>query len=189
VPQAGDALIVVDVQNDFLPGGSLAVPDGQAVLAPLNRVAAVFARRKLPVFASRDWHPPDHCSFRPQGGPWPPHCLAGTRGAEFAPQLELPPTATVVSKATTVESDAYSGFQGTGLDAMLRSAGARRLFVGGLATEYCVFNTVKDGLAQGFAVLLMADAIRAVADGDGARALTEMERLGAECVDSRRIEG
>lgn len=177
----GDALIVVDVQNDFLPGGALAVPQGDQVIEPLNRAASLFEAKGLPVFATRDWHPENHCSFKAQGGPWPPHCVAGTRGAEFAPGLRLPASAVVISKATTPERDAYSGFQGTELAELLRRRGIRRVVVGGLATDYCVLNTVKDALTQGFQVLLLTDAIRAVdvKPGDGEAARTEMERAGA----------
>lgn len=179
--QTGDALIAVDVQNDFLPGGSLAVPAGDAVVPAINRYVAAFAARALPVFATRDWHPPNHCSFKAQGGIWPPHCVAATRGAEFASGLALPPAAVIISKAATVEADAYSGFGGTDLAARLRAGGVTRLFIGGLATDYCVLNTVKDALAEGFEVLLLADAIRAVEvkAGDGARAQGEMQKLGA----------
>ena len=179
--QTGDALIAVDVQNDFLPGGSLAVPAGDAVVPAINRYAAAFAARALPVFATRDWHPLNHCSFKPQGGIWPPHCIAATRGAEFASSLALPPTAVIISKAATVEADAYSGFGGTDLAARLRAGGVTRLFIGGLATDYCVLNTVRDALAEGYTVLLLADAIRAVdvKAGDGARAQGEMQKLGA----------
>ena len=182
--QTGDALIAVDVQNDFLPGGSLAVPAGDAVVPAINRYVAAFAARALPVFATRDWHPPNHCSFKAQGGIWPPHCVAATRGAEFASGLALPPAAVIISKAATVEADAYSGFGGTDLAARLRAGGVTRLFIGGLATDYCVLNTVKDALAEGFEVLLLADAIRAVEvkAGDGARAQGEMQRLGARPV-------
>ncbi len=183
-PQAGDALIAVDVQNDFLPGGSLAVPQGDAVIAALNRYLAAFGARALPVFATRDWHPPNHCSFTAQGGIWPPHCVAATRGAEFASGLALPLAAVIISKAAMPEADSYSGFGGTDLAARLRAAGARRLFIGGLATDYCVLNTVKDALAAGFEVLLLADAIRAVdvSAGDGTRALGEMQQLGARAI-------
>ena len=182
--QDGDALIAVDVQNDFLPGGSLAVPQGDAVVPALNRYLAAFAARALPVFATRDWHPAGHCSFRAQGGRWPPHCVAATPGAAFAGALALPPTAVIISKADTPDADSYSGFGGTDLAARLRAARALRLFIGGLATDYCVLNTVKDALAEGFEALLLADAIRAVdvTPGDGARAQLEMLRLGARPV-------
>jgi len=189
-PRAGDALILVDVQNDFLPGGALAVPHGDEVVSTLNHYAALFERLGLPVFATRDWHPPDHCSFRKQGGPWPAHCVAGTQGAQFAPKLVLPPGARVVSKATTPDRDAYSGFAGTELDALLRRENVHRVFVGGLATDYCVLNTVKDASALGYEVVLLQDAIRAVdlMSGDGRRALEEMQRLGAVPADVESVE-
>lgn len=182
LPQVGDALLIVDVQNDFLPGGSLAVVHGDEVVPPLNRCLRAFA--VLPVFATRDWHPEGHCSFKPQGGPWPPHCVQGTHGAEFAAALRLPPSATVISKATEETQDAYSGFQGTDLDARLRAANVRRLFVGGLATDYCVLATVRDALRLGYRVVLLVDAIRAVdvQPGNGKRAEAEMARLGVRCV-------
>jgi len=181
-PQPGDALLIVDVQNDFLPGGNLAVPHGDEVVPALNRAIGAFEAQGLPVYATRDWHPERHCSFRAQGGPWPPHCVAHTRGAEFAPALRLPPAATVISKATSADRDAYSGFEGTDLDRRLRAAGVRRLFVGGLATDYCVLNTVRDALQLGYEVQLLTDAIRAVdvQPGDGQRAEAEMTSLGAQ---------
>ncbi len=188
--QPGDALVVVDVQNDFLPGGALPVPDGDAVIAPLNAWIARFTARRLPVVATRDWHPPNHCSFREQGGPWPPHCIAGTPGAGFAAALELPDDAWIVSKATTPASEAYSGFEGTDLAERLRAAGVRRLFVGGLATDYCVLNTVKDALREGFTVFLLTDAIRAVNvhPGDGDKAIAEMTDAGAVPVTFADLE-
>ncbi len=172
-PKTGDALLVVDVQHDFLPGGALAVPRGDEVIHPLNRCLALFARKNLPVYASRDWHPADHISFRARGGPWPPHCVAGTHGAAFPPGLDLPPDAGIVTKADAPDRDAYSAFGGTDLDARLKAAGVGRLFTGGLATDYCVLNTVKDALALGYAVFLLTDAVRAVdvQPGDGEHAL------------------
>lgn len=179
--QPGDALLIVDVQRDFLPGGSLAVPAGDAVIAPLNEWIGRCADASLPVYATRDWHPPDHCSFRTQGGMWPPHCVAGTPGAVFAAALTLPATAQVVSKATQREADAYSGFAGTGLHEQLQGARVRRLFVGGLATDYCVLNTVQDALRLGYGVELLLDCIRAVEvrPGDGERAIAAMIAAGA----------
>src|SRR5450759_2178167 len=153
-PRTGDALLIVDVQNDFLPGGSLAVPHGDEVVTVLNRYLKLFETRTLPVYATRDWHPAQHCSFRAQGGPWPPHCVAKTSGAAFAAALQLPPSAVIISKAATVEQDAYSGFQGTSLDQQLRADNIRRLFIGGLATDYCVLNTVRDALRLGYQVLV-----------------------------------
>jgi len=176
-----DALLIVDVQNDFLPGGALAVPDGDAVVPVLNRYIGLCDRRGLAIFASRDWHPENHCSFKAQGGPWPPHCIAFSRGAAFASLLEIPCSAGIVSKAQSADRDAYSGFQGTNLEALLRARGATRLLVGGLATDYCVLNTVRDALARGFQVLLLRDAIRAVnaQPNDGDRAEQEMLAGGA----------
>lgn len=180
-PRAGDALLIVDVQNDFLPGGALPVPHGDEVIPALNRWIARFRERSLPVVATRDWHPPDHCSFQPQGGPWPVHCVAGTEGAAFASGLRLPEGALIISKATDSDREAYSGFQGTDLAARLRTLGVRRLFVGGLATDYCVLATVRDALDEGFDVVVLREAVRAVDlhPGDGDRALEDMERLGA----------
>jgi nicotinamidase/pyrazinamidase len=187
--QADDALILVDVQLDFLPGGSLAVPRGDEVVPALNRYIAVFRGLTFPIVATRDWHPPDHCSFRAQGGPWPPHCVAGSAGAHFATLLDLPCEAHIVSKATSRDRDAYSGFEGTGLDDWLRRAGASRVFVGGLATDYCVLNTVRDALRFGYATFLLLDAVRAVdvAAGDGARAIDEMRRLGAMAIEYGQV--
>lgn len=187
--RAGDALIVVDVQNDFLPGGSLAVPDGDAVVPVLNRYLERFVAHGLPVFATRDWHPPDHCSFQARGGPWPRHCVAGSRGAEFASALALPAATHIIAKAATADQDAYSGFEGTDLDARLRALQVQRLFVGGLATDYCVLNTVRDGLQHGYAVLLLTDAIRAVnvQPHDGEAAVGEMRRRGARAIDLGRL--
>lgn len=177
----GDVLLIVDVQRDFLPGGSLAVADGDAVLAPLNRYLEIFEQHGLPIFASRDWHPPDHCSFSNRGGTWPPHCVANSQGALFASGLSLPPRVEIVSKGTDPTREAYSAFEGTQLNEKLFSRRTHRLFVGGLATEYCVFHTVKDALQFGYRALLLQDAIRAVnlQPGDGARATDEMLRLGA----------
>jgi len=182
IAQPGDALIVVDVQNDFLPGGTLAVPRGDEVIAPLNAYLRQFEQRHLPVFVTRDWHPPQHCSFREQGGPWPPHCIAGTPGAEFARGLRVPAGAHVVSKATGARADAYSGFQGTDLAAQLRGLGVTRVVVGGLATDYCVRATVLDALAAGFGAVVLSDAVRAVElrPGDASQALADMKAQGAQ---------
>jgi nicotinamidase/pyrazinamidase len=185
-----DALLMVDVQNDFLPRGKLAVRAGDKIIPALNRMITLFSDRALPVYATRDWHPPDHCSFVQQGGPWPPHCIAGSKGAEFPAALELPTSATIISKASAAEHDAYSGFDGTDLSRQLRSNHVERLFVGGLATDYCVLNTVKDALKQDFKVVLLLDAIRAVNlhPGDGDAAVREMIKLGAQPFHSTDVE-
>lgn len=180
-PSEGDALIVVDVQNDFLPGGALAVPDGDQVIAPINRLIALFSASDRPVYFSRDWHPAGHCSFLEQGGPWPPHCVADTPGADFAAGLELPAEPAVVSKGTRADRDAYSALDGTDLGGRLRAGAIRRVFVSGLATDYCVRATVLDALADGFEVVVLTDAVRAVDvdPGDGDRALEAMRDAGA----------
>ncbi|HXQ32323.1 MAG TPA: isochorismatase family protein [Steroidobacteraceae bacterium] len=176
-----DALIVVDVQRDFLPGGALGVAAGESVIAPLNACSEALARAGARIYATRDWHPPDHCSFQAQGGPWPTHCVAGTAGAEFPATLRLPRGAVVVSKAERRDRDAYSGFDGTDLASQLRAADVTRLWIGGLATDYCVRATVLDARRLGFEVLVLTDAVRAVElnAGDGARALADMQAAGA----------
>ena len=180
-PGPSDALIAVDVQRDFLPGGALAVRRGDEVVAPLNAAARAFELAGRPIFASRDWHPANHCSFKGRGGPWPPPCVAGPRGAGFAEELALPGSAIVVSKAPPADADSYSAFGGTDLAAQLRLRGVRRVVVGGLATDYCVLNTVLDARAEGFDVLVLTDAVRAVdvTPGDGERAIAKMQRAGA----------
>lgn len=188
--QRGDALIIVDVQNDFLPGGSLAVPHGDDVISVLNCYGALFYQRQLPIYATRDWHPAGHCSFHAQGGPWPIHCVQHSPGAQFPNALHLPPETNIISKATQPNQDAYSGFEQTELDALLQKAGIKRLFIGGLATDYCVLNTIKDGLAHHYQVFVLKDAIRAVNvnEGDGERAIAEMRNLGAEFVEAQEVE-
>jgi nicotinamidase-related amidase len=180
-PGPGDVLLVVDVQNDFLPGGALAVAGGDEVVPVLNGALRVFTRAGLPIFATRDWHPPDHCSFRECGGPWPPHCVQGTWGAAFSADLKLPPSADVISKATSRDEEAYSAFHGTDLTARLRAVGVRRVFLGGLTTDYCVRTSVADARRDRFRVVVLADAIRAidVHAGDGDRAIAEMRAAGA----------
>jgi len=180
-PLDGIALLCVDCQADFLPGGALAVPDGDAVLAPL---AAAAARVGL-VLASRDWHPAAHSSFAAQGGPWPAHCVQGSAGAELDPAIAAIADV-VVDKATATAEDAYSAFQGTKLADRLFRRGISVLLVGGLATDYCVKATVLDALDAGFEVRVLTDCVRAVEarPGDGARALRAMKRAGAELVRS-----
>jgi epoxyqueuosine reductase len=181
-----DALVVVDVQNDFCPGGSLAVPEGDRVVPVLNRYVGRFAAAGAPIFVSRDWHPAKTKHFQAYGGAWPPHCVQGTPGAAFHAGLALPGDALVVSKGMDPEQDAYSAFQaederGTPFAGTLAARGVRRLFVGGLATDYCVKATVLDARRQGLDVVVLADAVRAVdvKAGDGERALEEMRGAGA----------
>lgn len=176
-----DALIVVDVQVDFCPGGRLPVPDGDKIIPVLNQFIDLFERARARVFATRDWHPPNHVSFMERGGPWPPHRVQRSDGARFHADLRLPEDVRVISKATDPDRESYSGFDGTELDADLRKAGVRRVFVGGLATDYCVKNTVLDGLRLGFDVVLLIDATKGIdrISGDSERAVREMLNKGA----------
>ncbi len=187
--RSGDALLVVDLQNDFLPGGALGVPHGDEVIPVLLDYLATFHSRGLAIFGTRDWHPANHCSFREQGGIWPVHCVAGTSGAEPPPSFRLPSSAVMILKGTSPEQEAYSGFQGTTLDAQLKEAGVRRRFVGGLATDYCVVNTVKDAVDSGYEVYLLSDAVRAVnlQHDDGAKAIEDMTKRGVMPVQSKDL--
>lgn len=181
-PGPGDALLVVDVQNDFLPGGALGITGGDVIVAPVNRMLAAWRKRGLPVFLSRDWHPAGHCSFSARGGPWPEHCVAGTRGAEFAAALAIAPDDVVISKATRADRDAYSALDGTPLGQALRAFSVTRLFIAGLATDYCVRATGRDARAAGLDVVVLKDAVCAVdvQPGDGERALAELIAEGCE---------
>ena len=186
MPEPGSALLIVDVQNDFCPGGSLAVAGGHQVVPVLNRYASAFAAAERLVIADRDWHPGRTTHFVQFGGDWPPHCVQGTHGAEYHPGLVLPPETVHVVKGLGAEEDAYSVFQGhdtTGrsLATVLTEHGIRKLYVGGLATDYCVRHTVLDALKAGLEVVVLEDAIRAVnvQPGDGDRALAEMRAAGA----------
>lgn len=179
-----DALLLVDVQRDFLPGGSLAVPDGDAIVPVLAECVEKFAESGKPIFASRDWHPPGHCSFEEQGGPWPPHCIADTPGAEIHPDLELPDDATIISKATTRDKDAYSAFDGTDLDARLKKLGTKRIFIGGLATDVCVLNTARDALKLGYETVLLEDGMRGIDPAGSQKAIEELRSKHAEVTDS-----
>jgi nicotinamidase/pyrazinamidase len=175
-----DALIVVDVQNDFCPGGALAVAGGDQVVPVLNDWIEAASKTGALVVASRDWHPSDHCSFRERGGPWPVHCVQQTHGAEFHPQLKLPLGAKIVSKGMRAEEEAYSAFQGTALADELHRAGVSRVWIGGLALDYCVRATALDALAAGFETHVIAGATRAVNvhAGDDERALAELAAAG-----------
>lgn len=177
----GDTLIIIHMQNDFLPGGSLPVQMGDTIIPVINRYLMLFHDHGLPIFATRDWHPFDHCSFQQQGGPWPPHCIATTTGAAFHPDIEFPINTQVISTATTREKDTYSSFTDTQFHALLQASGIRRLFFGGVATEYCVLNTVKNALLLHYTTFVLEDAVRAinVKPDDGLHALEEMKHLGA----------
>jgi nicotinamidase/pyrazinamidase len=184
------ALILVDIQNDFCPGGALAVAEGDRIVEPVNRLMPHFPL----VISTQDWHPANHVSFKAQGGPWPPHCVQGTRGAELHPDLETQTIAHYLRKASSPDKDDYSEFegkdeQGRSLDQVLKSHNVKRIFAVGLATDYCVLATVLDGLKLGYEVVAITDSMRAVnvEPGDGARALRQMSEAGANLVTSEYI--
>ncbi len=175
-----DALIVVDVQNDFCPGGALAVPDGDAVIAQINQLAGQASF----VVATRDWHPADHLSFAENGGRWPVHCVQDTPGAQLHPDLDRQSIDVILDKGQDRETEGYSGFEGTELERLLREHGAQRVDVAGLALDYCVKATAIDARRAGFDVVVHHDAIRAVEarPGDARRALEELREAGVEVV-------
>lgn len=175
-----DALIIVDVQNDFCPGGALAVADGDSVVDPINRLAEGFEL----VVATRDWHPADHGSFFAGGGPWPPHCVQGTPGAELHPGLDRRQIDVIVDKGQDPGQEGYSGFEDTGLEEYLQGRGVERLHLAGLALDYCVKATALEARRLGFAVTLHLDATRAVeaSPGDGERAIAALREAGVELV-------
>lgn len=175
------ALVVVDLQNDFCPGGALPVENGDKVVPVLNKYIEKFRKAGAPILFTRDWHPPDHSSFKAQGGPWPPHCVQNSEGAKFHNDLLIPPEGEIVSKADK-KDEAYSFFQGTDLAQKLKERGIKRLLVGGLATDYCVKETVLDGLKYGFEVFVLDDASKGVNvnPGDSDNALHLMVAEGAK---------
>jgi nicotinamidase/pyrazinamidase len=183
----GTALLIVDVQNDFCPGGALAVPGGDEVVAPINRAAAAAAAAGAPVFASRDWHPADSVHFAGQGGVWPRHCVQGTRGAELHPKLELPNGTSIVTKGDSAsDPHGYDAFEGRLADGQplaeaLRARGTTHLLVTGLATDYCVKNSVFGARRAGLRVTVLTDAVRGVdlQPGDATRAIADMMAAGA----------
>ena len=181
------ALIVVDVQNDFCPGGTLAVPQGDEVVEPLNHLIDEFLERGDPVYKSRDWHPPTTKHFAVYGGVWPVHCVQNTEGAEFHPALRNDPRITVISKGLG-DTNCYSAFDETDLLDQLQQQNVAEVVVGGLATDYCVKSTVLDALKNGFKVKALENAMRAVEvqPGDGERAIEEMRNAGAEIVSTNK---
>jgi len=182
VIENSDALLITDIQMDFLPGGALPVEGGDGIIPVLNDYIKRFEAGKAPVLASRDWHPSNHISFRSQGGLWPPHCVQQTPGAKFSPDLNLPKDTVIISKATNPEIEAYSAFDGTSLAHELRACGVKRLFIGGLATDYCVVNSVLDACKLGFETMVLTDATLGinVKPGDVDRAIDTMIKNGAQ---------
>lgn len=185
------ALILVDIQNDFCPGGALAVREGDLIVPIVNRLIPRFPL----VISTQDWHPINHISFKAQGGPWPPHCVQGTAGALLHSDLETDRIAHYFRKASSPGKDDYSEFegkdeQGRSLDEVLKDYGVKRIYVVGLATDYCVLETVLDGLKYGYEVYAVTDAMRAVNVGpdDGEKALYKMVSSGANLVTSEVID-
>jgi nicotinamidase/pyrazinamidase len=185
----GDALIIVDVQNDFCEGGALAVSGGDDVVPVINALSRYCENRHIPVYFSRDWHPSDHVSFKAQGGLWPPHCVQNERGAAFHPDLYIPERAVIVSKGTAPDKDAYSAFEGTDLLHKLREQSILRVFICGLATDYCVKSTALDALNEGFEVFVITDGMRGVnvQPDDSRHALEELENKGAFLTTSYEV--
>jgi nicotinamidase/pyrazinamidase len=187
--EAKRALIVVDIQRDFCPGGALPVTDGDKIISAVNQLVRAFEKAGLPIFFTRDWHPRNHVSFRDNGGPWPPHCVQNTPGASFHPLLAIPADAEVIDKGILQAEDAYSGFQGTDLARKLHGLHVKQIYVAGLATDYCVKNTVLDGAAQGFETYVLTDSVRGVnlKRTDSATALRAMLSRGARRTTSGRL--
>jgi nicotinamidase/pyrazinamidase len=177
-----DALLITDIQKDFLPGGALPVSGGNDIIPVLNAYAKRFENAKVQVLVSRDWHPPNHISFKAQGGPWPPHCIQHTAGADFSPDLKLPSNVVVISKATDPKRESYSAFDGTNLEPELRRLCVKRLFIGGLATDYCVLYTVLDARKLGLETVVLMDATLGidVEPNDVDNAIDQMFASGAE---------
>ncbi len=175
------ALVVIDVQVDFCPGGALAVKGGDQIIPGLNAAIDAFGKLGFPVFFTRDWHPSNHMSFVDQGGVWPPHCVQWSKGSAFHPDLRVLPDATVFSKGDDPLKEAYSGFQGTELEAAMKELEIDEVYIGGLATDYCVKESVLDARGAGFEVVVLEDCVRAVDTklGDGAKAMAEMREAGA----------
>jgi nicotinamidase/pyrazinamidase len=185
-----DALLIADIQNDFLLGGALEISGGDAILPILENYIQRFQARSLPIFLTRDWHPSNHCSFLSQGGPWPVHCVAGSPGSLPPTSFTTPPSAVIIYKAIDRDQEAYSAFRNTALGRHLRALSAHRIFIGGLATDYCVLNTVKDARTLGFDVCLLVDGIKPVNlhPDDGRHAEEEMIGLGARPVRWEMLE-
>ncbi len=188
-PDRTSVLLLVHLQNDFCPGGALPVPEGDHVIPIANAWIRVFAGQGYGLVATRDWHPSNHCSFQEQGGPWPPHCVQGSLGAQLHPDLHMPPGTLIVSGATRPKQDASSGFDGTTLDERLEDLGTQALYVVGLATDYGVKHTVLEACRRGFRVVVLRDGVRGfdVESGDSDRALAAMQEAGAVVAHSSSL--
>ncbi len=180
--QEGDGLLIVDVQNDFCPGGALPIEEGDRVVPVLNEWTAAAEKKGIPVYASRDWHPVRHMSFQDEGGLWPPHCIEDTEGAAFHPDLNLPGSAVKITKGVRLDRDQNSAFDQTGLEVQMRRDGVKRLWIGGLAQDVCVLATVLDARKEGFGVKVITEATRPVTKDGGEKAIAEMTEAGAEII-------
>ncbi|MDQ1335579.1 MAG: nicotinamidase/pyrazinamidase [Thermodesulfobacteriota bacterium] len=180
----GDALIIVDVQKDFCPGGALPIPDGETVVPVLNKWIDAAVARNVPIYASRDWHPVGHMSFKERGGLWPPHCIQDSDGARFHPDLNLPGGSIKITNGVRFDKDQYSAFDDTGLAEELRREGIHRLWVGGLAEDVCVLATILDGCREGFEVTLITDATRPITPEGGESARKKMQDAGARVIQT-----
>ncbi|MFQ5952082.1 MAG: bifunctional nicotinamidase/pyrazinamidase [Candidatus Omnitrophota bacterium] len=188
------ALLVVDIQNDFCPGGTLAVPEGDKVIPVLNKYIRLFSRKSFPVFASRDWHPKQTKHFKKHGGVWPVHCVQNTKGAAFHPKLKLPKSAIMLYKGMDPQKDSYSCFQAydsnnTRFTKILKDMGIKEFYIGGLATDYCVKWTTKDALRRGFKVKVLTDAVKGVdlRRGDSEKAIKQIVKRGAKKVTYQKV--
>jgi nicotinamidase/pyrazinamidase len=177
--EPGDALLIVDVQKDFCPGGALSVEGGDEIVPVINRWITATVAKGVPVYASRDWHPIGHISFQERGGPWPPHCIQDSNGARFHPDLALPDSTIMVTKGVRFDQDQNSAFDQTGLAVQLRRDGIRRLWVAGLAEDVCVLATVLDGCREGFEVMLIEKGTRPITSESGQKARRQMQDAGA----------
>ncbi|MDA8138160.1 MAG: isochorismatase family protein [Desulfobacteraceae bacterium] len=177
--QKSDGLLVIDVQWDFCPGGLLPVPDAQKIIGVLNTWIQTALEREVPVYTSRDWHPRGHLSFREKGGPWPPHCIQDTDGAQFHPALHRDEKILVITKGTRFDMDQNSVFEETGFSRQLFHDGVRRLIIGGLALDGCVLQTALDALHNGFEVHIIEDATRPMNEEEGRRAIERLVKAGA----------
>jgi nicotinamidase/pyrazinamidase len=187
------ALLVVDVQRDFCPGGALAVPNGERVVPVLNRCLEEAVQHRVRVYASRDWHPATSDHFQASGGPWPPHCVQNTPGATFHPDLQLPPSTVVITKGDDPRAHGYSAFEGhtdegRSLTEDLQAHGIEELYVGGLATDYCVRESVLAARKAGLRTAVLEDAVAGIdaQRGDVDRAFDEMRAAGADVTASTR---
>ncbi len=182
-----DALIVVDVQVDFCPGGSLAVKNANSIIPIINSLIKIFLDKNLPIIFSRDWHPADHCSFKESGGTWPIHCVQNTKGAMFHPDLLVPQDAIIISKAQEKDKEAYSTFQDTLLAEKLKELKVKRTFICGLATDFCVKETAIDSSKIGFETFVIIDATKAVFPEKLEETLKELTKNNIKIITSKDI--